>query len=71
MRYKFLTISILIVFFSYGQKKSGFIKNDNLKNTKWAEYYSLNKNYKKAIEYFMKIEDSLTPTHIRDRKSVV
>ena len=65
MRYKLLTISILIVFFTYGQKKSGFIKNENSKNIKWAEYYSVNKNYSKAIEYFMKIEDSLTPIHIR------
>ena len=65
MRYKLLTISILIVFFTYGQKKSGFIKSENSKNIKWAEYYSVNKNYSKAIEYFMKIEDSLTPIHIR------
>ena len=55
MRYKFLTISILIVFFTYGQKKSGFKKNENSKNIKWAEYYSVNKNYSKAIEYFIKI----------------
>ena len=65
MKYKLLTISILIVFFTYGQKKSGFIKNENSKNIKWAEYYSVNKNYSKAIEYFMKIKDSLTPIHIR------
>lgn len=65
MRNKFLTISILIVFFTYGQKKPGFIKKENLKNTKWAEYYSVNKNYNEAIKYFMKIEDSLTPIHIR------
>ena len=65
MRNKFLTISILIVFFTYGQKKTGFIKKENLKNTKWAEYYSVNKNYNEAIKYFMKIEDSLTPIHIR------
>ena len=55
MRNKFLTISILIVFFTYGQKKTGFIKKENLKNTKWAEYYSVNKNYNEAIKYFMKI----------------
>ena len=65
MRNKFLTISILIVFFTYGQKKPGFIKKENLKNAKWAEYYSVNKNYNKAIKYFMKIEDSLTPILIR------
>ena len=65
MRYQLLTISILIVFFTYGQKKSGFIKNENSKNIKWAEYYSVNKNYSKAIEYFMKIKDSLTPIHTR------
>ena len=65
MKYKFLTISIFIIFFGYGQKDSGLIKNENFKNTKWAEYYSINKNYKKAIEYFSKIYDSLSPNHIR------
>ena len=59
MKYKFFTILILILFFGYGQKKSAISETDSDNNIKWAEYYSVNKNYRKTINYFSKIEDSL------------
>ncbi len=65
MKYKFFTISILIIFFGYGQKKSNILEINSDNNLKWAEYYSVNENYQKAINYFSKIEDSLSPNHRR------
>ena len=65
MKYKFFTISILIIFFGYGQKKSTLLETDSDNKIKWAEYYSVNKNYQKTINYFSKIEDSLSPSNRR------
>ena len=53
MKYKFFTISILIIFFGYGQKKSTILETDSDNKIKWAEYYSVNKNYQKTINYFI------------------
>ena len=58
-------ISILISFYSLGQKKSDKIDNDLNYNIQWAEYFFENKDFEKVVERLSNIEDSLFPNIVR------
>lgn len=58
-------ISILISFYSLGQKKSDKIDNDLNYNIRWAEYFFENKDFEKVVERLSNIEDSLFPNIVR------
>tara|TARA_B100000963_G_scaffold225539_1_gene196743 strand:+ start:405 stop:2534 length:2130 start_codon:yes stop_codon:yes gene_type:complete len=58
-------ISILVSFYSLGQKKSDKTDMDLNYDIQWAEYFFENKDFAKVVERLSNIEDSLFPNTVR------